>query len=515
MRAFLVSLASIAVFPLGLIACVGDDNGAPPGTDAGPQPIVDGAAPFDATMPDGAQPSEAGSDTGTDTGVDAGPQPVTITVVDPTGAPESGKTVVFHDATGAATGTDVTNAQGTVVRMMQSGEAITVLLGAAPQVSAITIFAVEPGDHLTTLDVTAAALRQGGDQVTVDAYPANPPQNFGFQLFAGNCSTSGAAPASLYVDQTNCENLAGGFPLLAIGFDDGDQENAFAFAKPAIDDGGLDEAGNSHATLAGGTWSTSLAQHTLSVSNVGPIDAGGFSPESLFLVEEVASGVKHEIVWTNQSGDAVYDGGVFSISGTGHIGYPDFVQTEVGRYANPNSTGYFSLSATRTAAPTAAQAYAADFSTLLPLLDSLSVDTPDGGSSGQPVFTWTATGSLAVADGVIVQAQWQTNPSDGGAQTNGVWTFVLPPSTTTFQPPTLPASAGAWMTTADTSFETPPVVAAIEGTFLNGYKDVRANAGSIPVSQDLTRGYTNGGGYIPPLPVDGTLRLTAATQGGD
>ena len=151
-----IASSSLLVAAAGsLFACVGDDGAQLPSVDGGllvpdsSTPHADATAPGTDSGPanDAAPESDAGA-------VDSGPQPVTVRVV-ANGAPESGATIVFQDATGAVVTSGTTDATGSVTQLVTAGTQVTAVLGTAASPNLLTIEGVEPGDAITFVDTSA------------------------------------------------------------------------------------------------------------------------------------------------------------------------------------------------------------------------------------------------------------------------------------------------------------------------------------------------------------------------
>jgi hypothetical protein len=54
----------------------------------------------------------------------------------------------------------------------------------------------------------------------------------------------------------------------------------------------------------------------------------------------------------------------------------------------------------------------------------------------------------------------------------------------------------------------------VQGTFAGGYAMLRALFANLPAPSSLLRDQFGVGGVVPPLPYDGTLKLTAFTPLG-
>jgi hypothetical protein len=152
-----------------------------------------------------------------------------------------------------------------------------------------------------------------------------------------------------------------------------------------------------------------------------------------------------------------------------------------------------------------------DESSLLPLLDAVSFDMT---SLAQPTVSWvTEAGSLAGASGTIATFAW----SEGDSSIQGTWTILAPPTAASVTAPALPASLSAWAPAVDAAFDSPPIVVVVAGSgaLVPDYAHLRAQFSALPAQTSLLYDNLSIDPLIPPLPVDGTLRLTAFTVNGD
>jgi hypothetical protein len=216
---------------------------------------------------------------------------------------------------------------------------------------------------------------------------------------------------------------------------------------------------------------------------------------------------------TNLNGLA---GGAGSVTLPLHPGYSDFVQSEVNFEPSTDSTtigstnngGNVSAIATRSAPSVSSAAF--DLSTSLPILTNALVDYSN---ATRPSVTWTSAAPLTATDGLIASMSWSTEGPSGS------WSFVVPPTMTVVQAPVLPAAFSTWGPSSDDGFQNPTVL-ALEATFWTGYPAFRAGVGLMPTfvqsnavgtcGQNDVDGQ-NGPPCIPPLPEDGTLRMSAFT----
>jgi hypothetical protein len=189
-----------------------------------------------------------------------------------------------------------------------------------------------------------------------------------------------------------------------------------------------------------------------------------------------------------------------------HPGYADFVQTSAYLSVGLDYDNVDAIvgGATRSAGPTASQSASFDLSTL-PMFTGALVDSSDAGTPEQPSVTWTTgTGSLSVADGIYVSAQWDGSivTDAGTTYSNGTWTIVAPPTATSVRAPALSPQVAAWAPPTGSTWEYLPRVAAVQASVFSGYAGLRAQIGTL----SLLNGYTI---VLPVLPANGTIYVSA------
>ncbi len=453
------------------------------------------APTFDGTIPDSSNPDSPIADTSLPE-VEAGPKLVTVVVRNELG-PEQGVTIVFHDPNGAVISSGITNAAGLVAQLVPSGSMMTALMGSPTTPRPVTVQGVEPGDVLTAFDDSNPTFLN--DQIAVDSVPSPPPaETIGYFAGAGRCSAYFNTPPAQIGLSNGCE-IGGRAPLLitaAGGPDAGYANVGYTFQKANALPG---DGGTLHISPDGG-WTTTFTTQTLSAT--GMSDAGGFGGFSFM---EVTGNVP---AWTTSGfPTAPLDGGPLNQPFQGHPGYADFVQGEANIVVFRSGSSSVAAIATRGAAPTTSTTTSLDLSQILPLISAATLDST---TPARPSVTWTADGSLASTDGAVVVIRWITR-LDGGGTASGTWTIVLPPTATIAKAPTLPSTAAAWAPDATSTFLSPPFVFFIDGSFLPGYAQLRAITGSFSALGNATGNPP----IVPPLPVDGTMRITGFTVSGD
>jgi hypothetical protein len=462
----------------------GDDSGTDSGEGPGP----------DATIQEAASPPEASTPEASPPTPEAGTPPVTVVVINDHG-PEPGATVVFQDATGNPLTTATTDASGRVTAAAAAGSQVTVLLGSQLNIQIVTFEDVAPGDVLTAHDATDTTFASA--QVSLDALPdaAAPPGTESYVVNVGNCSTGFTSLPAVVNLAPDCENR-GTFPIL-VQATNGGSPVGFAYQTGNVlpADGGA-----AHVSL-NGPWSTVLPTQSIGVSNFDFTNLSGYASYS-----EVVDGVPFGPAINFASAD-----GTATTTYAAHPGYPVSVQNEANQSANRGGGIAVSAVATRSAPSPDGGAVSFDMSTLLPLLDAVTLDSSQ---PAQPAVSWvTEAGSLAGASGTIVAIAWSA-PADGGGTAQGTWTIVAPPTTTTVKAPALPAAATAWAPPPDATFSSIPIVVVVQGSFVTSYTQLRAQVSALPAPSSLIYDQFSLGGVVPALPVDGTLKLTAITPNG-
>jgi hypothetical protein len=468
------------------------------------EPPVDAAAIDATTIPEAAAPDaglpEAAPEAATPEAAtpEAGPLPVTVVVVTDRG-PEPGVAVVFQDSTGNAQSTVMTDTTGRASQVVPTGSQITVVLGTTANVQLLTIEGVAPGDVLTAHDATDTTLSNA--LVSIDGLPGSPPDGTNDYIAQiGNCSAEFASPPGVVEMRPGCEN-AGTFPILvqALGPSGEYGESLLGFTYQNGNTLPLD-GGTAHVTL-NGPWSTTLTTQSIAVQN--ELETQYTYSEYTEIANGVGDGNGQYVEpGTDGGGSAQY---------TAYPGYPTSIQSEVNVSATRGPNIAVSAIATRGAPSLDGGTATFDMSTLLPLLDNVTLDMSQ---PAQPTVSWvTEAGSLAGASGTIVMVTW--NGTNDGGDVQGTWTIVAPPTATSVQAPLLPAALSAWEPTADANFSTSPAVIVVQGSFLAGYADLRAQFAGLSSLQGVTQDTFLSAGAVPTLPVDGTVRLTAMTYNAD
>jgi hypothetical protein len=463
--------------------------------DSSTADVTTEAAPVESGLPEAA-PAEA----------EAGPPIVAVRVTNASG-PESGITVVFQDASGNVVMATTTGATGIASFLAAAGSQVTVVMGTAAAPYLLTIQGIAPGDVLAVYDPTID-LSYDGEQVNVASVPG-PPEAVDFTVSLGN----------------NCTNTLATFPILtSVGpgcVAQGDVSvmvtannlmtggSAYAWQKGLSMSGAGDAGVDADIPDA---WSSA----TSSLAFTGTLPDGSLGQSGTAQLEMIANAVPFAASGGTPN---LYIGNPtngLNAAFTYPTGFADAVQLETGLYStNTYPIIPIAVVATRTA-PADDASVGFDYGTLPPMLSTATID--DTTNPAQPIVTWTPNdaGALANTDGVVVSLLWpvQNMPS-------GVWTIVAPPTSQQVQVPLLPAGTTAFATDGGVPFANPPTVAFVQASFLSGYPALRAQAGTAAVTsvmiaydQDNNGGYL-GGVVAPPLPVNGTLQMTAITRSGD
>jgi hypothetical protein len=492
---------------LALSGCFSGSN-PPPDMDAAMEPDT-GSNPDSTTpLPDAPAP-EAGHDATADTyvaeaaveaaapeaSVDAGPPPVTVVVTSALG-PEQGVSVVFQDAFNQIIATVTTDATGRASAFVPVGSEITAYMGnvAAPRL--VTIEGVVPGDVLGVYDTSSDG---NLGTFTVDLAPdaAAPPGTSALYGYAGDCSFSGTGSVAS-LQSGDCVSQ-GKFPvvLFADGTTDaGYGRLAYTYSKgnPVATDGG------NTSVVMPGPWYTALGSQTITATNV-DAGVGMLGPYGWTgVADEITGGVPTP---SSTNIDFTADA---SVGVELHPGFADSLQAELNFIQYSGATNSQSVTAIVTNPAGDAGTTTFDMGQVLPLIDQVSFAKPSR------VLTWgSEAGTLPVGDGVLASLEWG-DTTDAGVTVQGTWTIVAPPGVRTVTLPAAPPALATLAPSSTASFYT-PTVAIVDADFIAGYDQLRVQAGALPLSKNLVQGRY--GNQSPPLPVDGTLRLTAITQAGD
>jgi len=424
---------------------------------------------------------------------ESGTQPARVLVLGASG-PESGKTVVFEDSTGAVIDTATTDALGRAARQIAPGTQVTVLFGDATAPAAVTYVAAQPGDLLVALDPSVAYGPSADEQIaTLPALPSQIQEAgsvMAYSALAGSCATYyEELPFDLYLTPLQCSNALGQFPLLVLAEgQNGDVAYLFQRGNDVVTDGGVG------GLAVNGTWSTTFGTWNLQATN-----APASAPYATGYFSEVTGGV---MTWSSSNLDlSAGDGGVAPVTFTTHPGFADFVQSEIGVF--DNTGGAYTAIATRAPAPAQSGSATLDFAGLLPLVTDATADYQT--DPAHPTVKWTYATGTGGSAGTLVTLQWSEWDFDAGISTQKQWMFVVPPGATSLKAPSLPSANTAW-TVVNFNGSNTPVIVSTDTTTGFGADDFRQLAASLPFPN---WNYFYNSPFIPPLPADGaTLRLT-------
>jgi hypothetical protein len=415
---------------------------------------------------------------------DSGTEPVRVTVASGAG-PIANAMVVFHDGSGKVIGSTTTDSAGHAEKLLAAGTGVTILFGSAQTtLQAVTYLAVEPGDLLVAFDATTTP---NNTQVTIQDVPGSPPSGTtGYGVLAGNCDTFFQSPPSSMYLYSDCLSPNWHFPLLVEAFDPNSVLLGYAYRK----DLALDFDAGATVSVADAAWSTTQVNWSVILAGTQPQQ-----PPTVVL-SEVAGFVP---LTSSQQPNIDSDGGLSTPPFQLHVGYPDFVQTELQTSGFGPVGTTFSVVTNRTAAPSKDATLTMDLSKLPPAINTMKYDY----GTAQPTVTFTPDAPITNASGTFVVFSW-TNSNEAGSTSN-LWTIIAPPSMTTITAPELPSPSGDDWTTASLVFSDTPTVTVMSFDALKSYADFRRAAAAIPPPNYNTVGVR----VSPLLPLDGTLALSA------
>lgn len=385
----------------------------------------------DASIPDAAVP-------------DAAPPPITVTVVDPSGNPESGVDVVFHDSQGLPIVVRKTNGSGTVTAAMAAGGAVTALQTInAEETLRTTIFAVQPGDTLTIRQLPFAGPGPGTAQLTVEL-PSPVDGADTYSIYAG-CEYAEKGDVNPFVlsVRTDCA-IAGTFDVLARARTPFPYHVLqYAWAKGVAAPG----------TIALSSWDSQAIQISFDGSPAWQPDQVSVTPLLRF--------VRH-------LGDAGRMTDWSPVTLTAPRNFADGYEISVDRFGITSSSNY---TARRTGAiPATARAPS---SAMMPTIATNDISTAESGIA-RPRVTWTFDGPVPTFDGGIILYGW----SDGALKrpeappTPHLWLLVYPPSMSgSVTTPALPDGLGGWRPNPSTLYL--GRIFATASTLISGYDEFR------------------------------------------
>jgi hypothetical protein len=455
----LALLAPVLLIPI--IAC--EDSSSPSAgftPDAGPG-FEAGPSPEGGPVPDSAPPPVPG--------------PVTVTVRDGAAAKQDVR-VIFHDATGAVIGDQKTDASGKAT-FAKAPSMVTVLTlkGSATNV---TFLGVEAGDQLTVLlQPTAVAPTPAGSlAVSFDAaFPGA--TNYGVQTGGFGCANQTNDPTLPLVLPLHSGCAASASVVLAIAGATSGDVLAYGFAKnvakPPV--GGSVNVGPIAFTATGAT--------TIVATNVPP-------PGALQSLTAIAN---ETIFSVGPASGSLTAGGVSYATATG---FAEAYQSSVYVDGLGVRSHRAFLRRDGTTAPAAFTLPAFDFANALPEITDVTIEKTD---PARAVVTLVSAAPLTAADGGLVRLVWSNVTSSGR------WSFIVPPTVTSFKAPALPADATAFTPPAEVEAEG---AAFFESTLVANYKEVRG----LPVSTNASLGADN---TSRPLPKNGLVRATQWTGSVD
>lgn len=406
---------------------------------------------------------------------DAAPKGVTVTVVEKAG-PVANVRVLAHDASGAVISDLRTNATGKVA-FATAPSMITVLDLVNGGPVALTYLGVADGDALiaTRPDPFPSGAPVGTYAVSITPFGVEP--NYSIAVGGDNCGAFTNLPATptnvdLYPHCLAATNTvlvtASGITNLGFGAIKG-------IAKPA----------------AGAT--VSVGPVTVNAASTAKLD--GALPAGTNVRADLRSIVGDFAFFTGSGNGTFGSGGIsFPIAASFADAYQSLVVAEK-TPANPRvAKGILRREISAAASPS----FTYDLTQTLPFLTSATLA---GATPARSDITITPEASLAAADGGLVSLEWTLV---GGATQNRNWTFVIPPSTTTFKIPALPADATQYVPAANVAVAS---VAFFEASQLTGYTQLKSlplpEIGELPLISDVTR----------PLPAAGAVKITALGRG--
>ena len=415
-RARVFGLALPVVVTVGACVAACDDSS---------NPSTDITLP-DAALPDSSPnipPSDAAVSDGGAPDADAAPaQGISVLVVDGL-LPKSGIRVIYHDATGAPTGGDTTDATGHVVSATTPSMVTVLTSETAADVNPVTFMGLTGGE---TLRVAIRHPQNEESSVgivsathTTSAAVTN--ASMFYSSFGPRCGSNASNIDSPILITVLPSCISAANSVLTTASDTNGATLGFAFMKNVT-------APTNNATVNVGPLAfTAKGSRTLAATNL--LDAEQYGNNvSAFAV------VGTDPFYLPSTGNINQPAGVTYAT---PVGFADAYQSEldVGKTAGGFSASTRILRREAAAAASAGALTSFDFNEALPLLQSVAVDITAG--AARPVVTITTAPTTNAHTG-YARIRWP-------GQTYGAqWTFVFPGDQKTFTVPALPPDASAF-----------------------------------------------------------------------
>ncbi|MDB4933932.1 MAG: hypothetical protein JWP87_904 [Labilithrix sp.] len=352
------------------------------------------------------------------------PRGVTVTVMDGT-TPREAVRVISHDAAGAVIGEAQTDGAG---KATFDGDAaapamITVLDSAAAKApAAVTFLGVEDGDKLTVDlrgQVQADPAQLGSYSVGFAANDVTKDATLYQAYVGGSCSGQAEdAKAPIVVPLVDSCLGAKNAALVRASGKDGDLGFAFAkdIAKPS------------------GKKAVDVPMKEFKAAGVTQVKARHL-PEGGEFSARLGALANGRLFAMSEKGGTL-DTGIDYATPTG---FADGYQTSVTMTSHPDGGGSAQTTLTRrepTMALASSNLAAFNMESALPLLTTPEVVDK---VAGRPEITIKSEAPIKVADYGVLRLSW-TAEEDGGTS-NGAWTVIMPPTTTSVTLPALPDDA--------------------------------------------------------------------------
>lgn len=453
----------LAVTAAPLFACDDGNTSQPPSFD------ID-AGDFDTgtpQTPDAAAP--------VDSGVDATPRGIIVNAIRGR-QPMANVRVLFHDAQGAVIGDQRTDATGRTTRAEAPSMVTVITENGVNGMRLLTYLGVEDGDVLTARIALVEDAALGQFNVS---YPAHD-GSVGYDISAADtCSNWRTETLGILPMYSDCVGATAAHVLVRA--ESGGGVHHYSFAK-----GLTAPAGGAEVNVPTLPAFTASLPITLSATGI-PVDSTIYSGTLAVL-----DGLPY---FTGFSDGSLTEGGE---TWAFPNGFADAIQTYALTFSYEAEEPFGQAVVRRDAAPTAATSVAFDWATALPRLTSFTA-TPSAATPQRPTIAVGPATATTGIDGGYLQFEWGVTPEGTEDMVYPQWTFVVPPGTTSLQPPVLPpdftqaptATSELW--TIDAAF--------VEATHLPGYAQLKTLP--VPVS-----GYVMNDLIRRPLPANGVLRLS-------
>jgi hypothetical protein len=343
--------------------------------------------------------------------------------------------VVSHDADGNVLATYATDANGDATILAAGVGMITAV--DADDTQLYTAIGVTGGDHIV---IPTFAIQPAYGTVAV-TLPAAPPNAVAFQVFLGTDFGGGTSVVAPFAIAASALDVGVDGTITVIGLA---RDASYNIIAASVATSVTPPATGDTMSVTTGAWSTAIDEFHLGVTN-GNLGALVNTTEG-----QIINGVEYDL--PSLTGNNAYIRWWPVPTLGGYVAYSAQI---------PFGTGGAKRFQARRLPPDATSD-AVDIDAQLPGLTGTTASSTD---VARPTLAWSAAGSTASADGVLLNTRWN-------GSRYAQWAFLMPATQTSVRFPALPASLAMWVPDAPVA---QPYAVLVDTTYDAGFAEFRAD----------------------------------------